>query len=97
VLIEIFLVLGSGALGVGTVLQVASWSYDTELTRTPVRLRHVLAWLFDSAAFRNDDEKDDHPGVLRVRALRRTRTGWVWLSFGAWLTFIGSVIALCTP
>jgi hypothetical protein len=95
-LIELFLVLGSGALGVGTALQVAAWSYDSELAEEPVHARHVLTWMFDGVAFKND-QKDDHPGVLRMRALRRTRTGWVWLAFGAWLTFFGSLISLLTP
>lgn len=81
-LIELFLVLGSGALGGRH--RICRWPPGPTTA------------MFDGVMVKND-QKHDHPGVLRMRALRRTRTGWVWLTFGAWLTFFGSLISLLTP
>jgi|SRR5687768_13048155 hypothetical protein len=87
------MLIGSLALLVGTGLQVASWSFQSGTSKKPVTARHILTWMFDSDAFRNDLPSDKHRD-LRSRALRRTRTGWVWLFMGAWAAAIASAIEL---
>jgi hypothetical protein len=92
-LIPAFLTAGSLALLIGTGLQLAAWSYRSVDRKQPVKVRHVLAWMFDSDAFQND-QAGERRKALRQRALRRTRTGWVWLFIGAFATFIASFIDL---
>lgn len=91
-----WLTFASACVALGTGLQLAASADDTRDIDGDARFRDFLRWFVDPVVWKND-KSGEHRAILRGRAFRRRRTGWLWLTLGTTLTFFYTFIGWLGP
>ncbi len=86
------LVLAAFMVFFGTAMHVFAYYTETKPESDGASRDAPLWWLVDPVIWKNDKDTE-RPGILRARATRRRRSGWMWLFLGtlftAMYTFVG--------